>query len=376
MKHIVHYNGNALGVLMHHLQINRPSAVTFCQLSHLFNRVPLIDRTDTLGNPINIKITYPIPQNLNTVPDINTIGLYRAAEIINTAKTTNKKIKLMWSGGLDSTAALMWFLAVGVDFDNFEVALNKYSIEEYPSCYEFLKRNKIPIVESTRYILDIPDDTLLITGEHGDQLFGSSPIIKRFNTSRVKPYGYHIHKYDHNILAMITPMYPLFSMLFVESSNDIKGASRVQDYLQPLIDKAPFKLKTVYDLTWWLNFTLKWQDVGYRMTTSCPDKHSNHIGFFSSEDFQLWSMDEKNHLENKIDWAVSDPWNQSYKKALRDVIFKLTGDVYYRDTKPKVDSIMHHNLNDMCFRYDDGTIDTFKDIVLNIEEESGAWFTN
>jgi len=373
MSNIVHYNGSMLGLLMYHWNIKDSDAYNLQHLSKVFGEITLIDRTDTLKNPIKTKITYPMPKEWVTVPDINTIGLYRAKDILEKAKSLNKKIVLMWSGGLDSTAALMWFLATGLPLDNFEVALNQYSIDEYPACYEFLKRTKLTIVESNRYVLDIPNDTLLVTGEHGDQLFGST-VMKRFNNCKVKPYGYHEYQYEHNIHALNTPMYPLFSMLFVEASCDINGESRIREYLQPLIDKAPFKLKTLFDLTWWLNFTLKWQEVGYRMTTSCPDKHNSHIGFFSSEDFQLWAMDEKNHIENKINWNDSDPWNTSYKKALRDIIFRLTGDIYYRNTKPKVDSLMHHNLNGMCFRYDTGEIETLKDVIVGLDKTPANYF--
>lgn len=374
MKNLVHYDGTKLGVLLYHYNIRELHSYNNLHLSAMFGNITLIDRTETLPSAIKVKPTYPLPL-FKTVGTLDNIGMSRAIEIIQRSNNENKTLRVMWSGGLDSTAALCWILNCGVPVNNLEIAYNKYSIDEYPVFYHnVLTRLPVKQVESTRYVLDIPDDVLLVTGEHGDQLFGST-VMKRFNNSRVKPYGYHEYEYEHNIHAMQLPMYPLMQMLFVEGSDDaIRGPERIVEYLQPLINKAPFKLKSIFDLTWWLNFTLKWQEVGYRMTSSCPHKHNNHIGFFSSDDFQLWSMDEKNHIENKIDWSAPDPWNQTYKKALREVIYKYTLDEYYRVTKPKVDSLMHHNLNGMCFRYEDGTFDTFKTIITNGDQYKDMYF--
>jgi hypothetical protein len=375
LKNLIHYDGSKLGVLMYHFNIRTTPGSNNYHLSKMFGDISLIDRTETLDSAIKVKTTYPIPTTLKSVGDIDDIGMARAVELIDKANAENKTLRVMWSGGIDSTAALCWIMNCGKPINRFEIAYNQYSIDEYPAFYNgVLKNSSIPQVESTRYVLDIPDDIMLVTGEHGDQLFGST-LMKRFNNSSVKPYGYHEYDYEHNIHSMQLPMYPLTQMLFVEASDDnVNGRQRVYEYLKPLIDKAPFKLKTLYDLTWWLNFTLKWQEVAYRMTTSCPDKHNNHFGFFSSEEFQLWAMDEKNHMENKIDWSCSDPWNQSYKKALKEVIYKYTDDHYYRNNKPKVDSLMHHNLNGMCFRYDDGTYDTFKTIITNGVDFKNKYF--
>ena len=365
MKKIIHYNSHSIGDIIYHIfGNNTPEHVT--NLNHLIEvfKISLIDRTETIRPYFDIKITDRIP-SFEDVGHINYVGLSRADEIIRKAKAESKKIRLMWSGGLDSTTAFFWFLASGHDLkDIFEVGLNQHSIDEYPQCYEYIKQNNIPTVTVSKYLLDIPEDTLIVTGEHGDQLFGST-LFKRFNI-KVPIYGYHEYKYTHDIRAMTLPAYPLFGNIFIECSGDITGGERIEKYLQPLMEKCPFKLKTVYDISWWLNFTMKWQDVQYRMTTSCPTKEHNHIPFFSSVDFQRWAMTEKNHLENKIVWDSSNPWS-TYKKALREVIQHYTGDVYYSNNKPKVDSIMHHNLNGMCLRYDDGSIDTFKDVVTNID---------
>lgn len=373
MKRVVHYNSQNIPDILYHVYGNKfPLHVT--NMLHLISvfKISLIDRTETIKPLFDTKITTPIP-NFYDVGHINSVGLDRANEIILRAKRESKKIRLLWSGGLDSTTALFWFLASGHDLkDIFEIGLNQHSIDEYPSCYDFISRNNIPTVTVGKYLLDIPDDTLIVTGEHGDQLFGST-LFKRFN-NRVPIYGYDKYNYVHNIKAMTLPAYPLFGNIFVECSGDINGAKRVEEYLQPLINKCPFNLTSVYDISWWLNFTMKWQDVYYRMTTSCPSKTNSHIPFFSSDDFQRWAMTEKNHKENKIDWSVDDPWNTSYKKALREVIHHYTGDTYYRETKPKVDSIMHHNLVGMSLRYDDGSYDTFKDVITGIDRYKETLF--
>ena len=59
----------------------------------------------------------------------------RATELINYSKESGRKIRLMWSGGMDSTCALCSLLMCNIDLDQLEVIMSYESIIEYPWFY-------------------------------------------------------------------------------------------------------------------------------------------------------------------------------------------------------------------------------------------------
>ena len=89
---------------------------------------------------------------------------------------------------------------------------------------------------------------LNVTGEHGDQLFGSqllAPYVRRGVAH--EPYR------------------DLLPLVMLERLRNPVDAWRVGRYLQPVLDAAPAPMVSLFDALWWLNFSLKWQDVSLRM---------------------------------------------------------------------------------------------------------------
>ena len=110
--------------------------------------------------------------------------------------------------------------------------------------------------------------------------------------------------------------------------------NHIRDNIQPLLNKAPFEIKTVHDFYWWVNFTIKWQCIQMRAnslnSTITAEKYSSVYNFYNSKDIQLWSM--INH-----DLKVKDT-KESYKYVIKDMIYDFTGDADYRDHKLKESS--------------------------------------
>ena len=90
----------------------------------------------------------------------------------------------------------------------------------------------------------------------------------------------------------------------------------------------------IFDLYWWLNFSLKWQDVDSRMIftyTTCP-KWQSTLSFYNTEYFQKWSI--VNH-----DIKHNGTW-ETYKQPAKDYINKYVKDESYRKNKTKEASLI------------------------------------
>lgn len=77
----------------------------------------------------------------------------------------------MWSGGLDSSLVLWLCLDKKLDF---EVYLSDTSMIEYPYLYKHLRQSDIKMLSSQSINLERP----IVTGELGDQIFGSDIFYK------------------------------------------------------------------------------------------------------------------------------------------------------------------------------------------------------
>lgn len=238
---------------------------------------PLFDRTKTLILPFDYSV-------VNQIPPYKEVGTYdemmenRATELINMGKPLN----VFWSGGIDSTAAVVALLNAGCKQMNvFSAFPERLSVISDPRITT-IPMGGLQYEHVIREILERKQ--LLITGELADQLMGSVSI---FN-------------YMKNNSLDVSPISELDTILEKIMS---KPASDVISFLKPVIDKCPFPVTTVQDWFWWINFTCKWQHVSMRILTSVDftkeqwDTSIQH--FYNTNDFQLWSMNEKNHRELK-----------------------------------------------------------------------------
>jgi hypothetical protein len=295
----------------------------------------LIDRTGTLYTGFPYQNLYPMPPaGVPASPgdDIKVLCDAQGRRIVEEAVNARRRIQVLWSGGIDSTAALVAVLKASSDLncrDRIEVVLSEHSVAEYPDFNQrFVAELDHRFVEAP-VTAHIDPTRLVVTGEHGDQIFGSAKA----------------HHYVEDGRAF-EPWPSTLPRLLSESLGSAPAADAVVGYIEPLLHAAPIPLRTIYDAFWWLNFSLKWQIVGLRLAvfriTDTRRAYHSLRHFFSHSSFQSWSL--RNH-DKKIggDWA-------SYKMPLKDYIFEFTGDDQYRQTKIKMPSLKHVLRSDLQAR--------------------------
>jgi len=262
-----------------------------------------VDRTDKF-NLLNMTYS-PIPIVGNWNKSFGECCMSRAKEFWN----MGKPITLFWSGGIDSSVALISLLEAKHNTDILNIRYTQNSIEEFPEMWKKLVKDKNNPIHNKDVIdkkLFEDHDIIKITGECGDQCFGSDALLDKWDYINEDWKTIFTLGYDPRI-----------------SRHDIV------EVLFKTVELAPFEIKTIFDLYWWINFCFKWEDVNSRILfifAQTPHWQST-FSFFYTEDFQKWSI-------NNHDIKHQGTW-KTYKQPAKEFINKYFKDENYRKNKLK-----------------------------------------
>ncbi|MEO0733170.1 MAG: hypothetical protein AAFZ52_10065 [Bacteroidota bacterium] len=282
----------------------------------------IIDRSGTLDLGFDYKVLDPIPPGEPTLTDFGAICDAVANDLCTRARAQERKIRVLWSGGIDSTVALIALLRAlpQTEYHRLEVLLNMISINEYPLFFRQHILHKVPFKQVPAPITQhFGNRQLIVTGEHGDQLFGSDKLLPLIQ----------------NGLAYETWEDVLPLHLF-EKFGKAKKVDRLVDYLRPQIAAALVPIHSTFELFWWLNYSIKWQQVTLRLPVftfreDVREVYDRTCHFFRDERFQRWSIANHpdRHCTNLAD----------YKSPAKEYIHAFTGDDDYLQNKTKEPSL-------------------------------------
>lgn len=288
-----------------------------------FFGITLIDRTKTLDDGIGFQIVDEMLYE-PTEKSFEYICFDKANSILDNAIQSNRNISLLWSGGIDSTTALLALYLKAKErnaINKINVLLSSHSIIEFENFFTNIIRTelKYQIINPPIYTY-IDLSNIIVTGELGDQLFGSD-----FLEEYIKQ-GVHTMPYEE-ILPQIAS----------EKLASTKDADALLKFLEPQIAKSFIPIKTLYDYVWWLNYSMKWQYVAFRIISNTFNTKrpiqlgDNFINFFQSNDFQKWALRD-NSFKIKQEW-------ESYKYIAKEFIHKYFQDEEYLHNKTKEQSL-------------------------------------
>jgi hypothetical protein len=236
-----------------------------------------------------------------------------AERALNLLKLDYENYWFAYSGGIDSTGMLTSILKFwpAKELSRVSVVLTHHSVEENPFFFDkyIVRFNLINTLRPLSQML-LKSNALMVTGELGDQLFGSDIL------------GAGSRHYGDEILAK---NYQDVAPQIIEAYIGTKGPGKsIFEHFHPIVEEAPFPIKTAHDFFWWLNFSQKWQHVKFRFIESTDwdlrAQYSSHIlHFYDSPGFQNWSL--QNH-----DLKIRDTW-KSYKFIAKEYIADFTKDM-------------------------------------------------
>jgi len=246
--------------------------------------------------------------------------LINAQEIWEMAR--GRYVSLFWSGGVDSTAALVSLMMTNPHWrDQIKIYTSQYAIsEEYPLFWSrYLVDTDYKILKNTEFFDPglYTSDRVVVTGELGDLLWGDwgGAFLPDTSLNYSSPYP---EFFRSNCFLNHVPL---------------NHRGLVQDYIQRQIDQFVVPITSIADLSWMLGFTHLWDHEKLRWNAKINDTSlfDSVICFFNSIHFQSWSMCNGHML------VESDGLN--YKRPAKDLIYEFTRDDDYRRFKTKQQSI-------------------------------------
>jgi len=268
--------------------------------------------------------------------DYNLADIYdqRALELANIARTQNKKICIMWSGGIDSTSVLASFIKNlnTSDLKNICVILSLASIEENTQFYQKFIQGKLecmPLFE-----LNVCDkflnENILITGDPGNGLFGPSQ-------------GMYKHLLEDNRYKLPWQDNTDLIKLGIHSKTTGFANWYVGKITKNLLEVNLDGVETIADWWWWHYINFKWEFSitrplfysRHNPKESISQENSNNLitcTFYNTEKFQLWSYSNlKNHVRSGN--------LKEHKLIVKKYIFDLDHDIDYLENKLVVQSL-------------------------------------
>ena len=241
----------------------------------------------------------------------------RAIELLN----SNKVINVFWSGGLDSTTALISLIMNSNSKDQIHIITNYNSIIESGYFYEtFLKSYNITFdLSGIKKIFN--EDELYITGANGNQLFSTGSMSI---SSLVK-----------DIEDLKKPYKEVVSNLKLEM-------------FEPTLKKSPKPIISYEDFLWFEGFSFRWEHPRWPLLIKYlrPKNIKNYIdlffGFFYNKDFEQWTINN-NEQQHDIDNFL-----YTTKLPMRKYIFKKLGqrsEDYIKNKKIEKSIWIHNDTN-------------------------------
>ena len=274
-----------------------------------------MDRTNRNLNYLNFHFE-PIPEvEPSWNKTIEQVLLERAEEIWN----MNRPVRLWWSGGIDSTAALVAFLRTKKPEHELTIYYGQPCIEENPHFWSLLQKIDDLKFQSNNMetIFDFEpnftDGSINVTGEPGDPVWGSFAIKEHMN--KTESHWTDIFKYEDTRYNF--------------RDADKKTQNKFIEFCEWHISASPVEIRNPFDFIWWVAFSCKWQwnDLTPHRELKNASRYYNIIGFYNFPEIQKWSI--VNHdLKHRGDY-------KSYKGPAKDFIFDYDGNTEYRDNKTK-----------------------------------------
>lgn len=287
-----------------------------------------IDRTGMFND---FKTSYqPIPDSVGFNKSFGQICLETAANYWK----ENDYLEVMWSGGIDSTCATLALMETKPASSRLVIKCTEASIAEYPKFYETHKDQCTLMSSDDFFSIDYLNSTqILITGDGGDQLFGADFIV--FPDDEM----YKNELPWQSMLEWSDPFRQSTLNAHVNAPIRQPFSNSEKNYFIDQMEKhtqaCPFKVETVFDMAWWLNFSFKMNYVALRIPIITAErfKHITQInvskrkGFYLNADFQRWSLTNQT---SKIATVST-----SYKQPAKDFIYSMNGDADYCANKKK-----------------------------------------
>jgi len=256
--------------------------------------------------------------NLNNEPTLDECMKKRCDDIIN----RNKKIILMYSGGIDSVCCLVGFIKnYGIDFcrERIIICANEQSKRSNLYVWDNFINDKFDVISSTNCNVTLADeryrDMLIVNGDPANVFDGAVLLDKIMRLGiKLDEKNWKQEIKNHH------------SVLFNNCVDD--AYNHLIDVIQNSAASRDYHIENVFDFVWWYNNNLLYMVHSLNMLKNFDMLlTSNNLGkeywvnkfipFFQTDYFTQWSHGVKN------DVMIDKMTNNTYKKYFKEFIIKI-----------------------------------------------------
>ena len=222
-----------------------------------------------------------------------------------------KPIRLWWSGGIDSTCALVSLLQTRRLDTSLTVYLSTNSVQENPDFYDILVKKKVKLQWHSfdNYVYDNNQlwdgQTINVNGGGGDELFLAI-----------------------SSLMSIEEFFKIKDSDWIDVMKDSDMLNTVVKY----IDMSPYKPKTCWELLWWLARSIDDLSTRHHSPRFLKDPSVYHLehAFFYTDYFEKWALSNP-YVGHNGDY-------RTYKWPMKKYIYDYDKNEEYLNTKQKESS--------------------------------------
>jgi hypothetical protein len=266
----------------------------------------------------------------------NEITDQRARQIEKRMWEENKKIVVLWSGGIDSTCIMS---AILKNFDPISrsqvvVACTLDSVVENPVFYTKHILPNFKTIDTNHFIdkiLPASTDILMVEG------FGADTLTMSMTPS----LDVHMAIKNSNLLTQDWKKNPDELIAYLAQVTKNKNfATWYYERTQENIESTGLPIETYFDFLWWMGFNCDYQSWAvHNWFFSCQhlklnwsELNNKTIGWYRTDHYQLWAL--KNIGPNIKHGSTLG----SFKKHPKQYIYNYDGNEYYWRYKTKVNS--------------------------------------
>lgn len=342
MSEIIYFSGQS--ILTNNLNID--GLDDFLKIQHYFHLTSgVLDRSNTIAIPFKHKILNPLPKmDLKFKLNYKDCVMSRVEELNQLHLKTNKTFRLLYSGGIDSTAILSGFIEYfGIKRTSkiLEISCTPDSIDENPWVWNrYIAPGNFKVTTSLNHAHNWDDNVITIQGEGNDHLFGG------LGSGRMS--GFLNNMYCPVDVDTLTEY-----LAWTKNDTSLTNARFCAEQIMRIVDIAPMPITNMYTLGWWYKFVLDWEATMIRALSQSTLSQlpvdclqTTLVQFFNTENFQQWSM--KFHA----DYPASYAENENYKLICKDMILKILNIPEYAGKNKFMSWPRVHSLTRSCVLID------------------------
>ena len=262
------------------------------------------DRSGHVPHPCNIVTANPYEWRQDST-DFATVSLNTAKKI---ADSTDRPIAVLWSGGIDSTVALVALLQT-VDWKRVTVVCDKKSVAEAPDLWENIIKPNLDVISLEAW-WENPHQFFSVTGDAGDTTWAV-----------LDHSAYEQHELFHKSWDQVL---------------DLSLMENNKDFVYEFCSWSGRTIDTYLELRTWFYLCCKWQSKAMLTYYHRPGLTSKDACAFYDFDsnFNVWTM-------NNIDKIIGNTWQQ-YKVPAKKFIYDFDKNIDYYNNKEKEYSGSNH----------------------------------